>query len=275
MCHPTAVGVLSSPFTLTLDAVIKHPFVRNIRQPSVWPRMGRAKYAVMSTAKLQKLQGLYQAVHHDQAAFLNARLYTQELTRDSVHNPVREQIVAARVRLLKGLAPRSPLEESVAWLLDTRRERWTRLSALLGIPIPDYFELFRGNYGLESVKWVLDHWINQEHTDLPVMQHSLASWSLSQPAARRFMRRGPHAVLYQAQVHFDDTFADLLVDDGGFLVPYQNQWEVLAGPPDEGLPLFAQRGWTRVRLNGREYRYEERELLFQAYTSARQAGTIS
>ena len=88
------------------------------------------------------------------------------------------------------------------------------------------------------------------------------------------MGRGPDAVLYRADVDFDSTFADMLVDDGSFVVPYQNQWEVVAGPLEPEGALFADVAATTVRFQGKVYTHGERELLREHWSQGGSPPTL-
>ena len=249
--------------------VDQHPFVQALFQPNIHERTGN--FQTVAAQKLAALEQTYLFIAGDQVEFQKARAHIQALTRDKERNPERLELREARLRLLQGHEPNA-LEETVAWLLDTRRDRWTRLAQTLGCPFPDAFELFRGVHDAESVEYVLEHWLGADDTDdFPVLQHSTASWSLSEQSARVFMGSGLDAVLYRAVVDFDTTFADMLVDDSSFVVPYQRQWEVVAGPVQEGAPLFASKAGTKIRFQGRTYHFVDRHLLAERW-SAGQTG---
>lgn len=233
-------------------------------------------YATHRDAKLRRLESDYATIAGDAVEFRRARRYIKELTKDREVNAQRLALRSARLRLLQGHPPQTDLEESVAWLLDTRRERWRRLAHILNVPFPDAFHLYRGVKGKESVGDVVTHWMGPTSKPLfPVLQHSTASWSLQERAARVFMGDDPDAVMYVAQVDFDLTFADMLVDDSSFVVPYQNQWEVVAGPVTESGALYASKMDTVVRFQGVEYTFEQRDLLWRHWSTPGPSGTLS
>ncbi|MFC3832893.1 MULTISPECIES: hypothetical protein [Deinococcus] len=82
------------------------------------------------------------------------------------------------------------------------------------------------------------------------------------------MGRGPDAVLKRADIGFDCTFADLLVDDGSLAVPPQHQWEVVAGSLEPEGALCADAAATTVRFQGKVYTHGERELLREHWSQA-------
>lgn len=262
-----------APAVLRLDDLQQHPLIQRLLKPNIHRRT--KDYGRVSQDKLDRLEADYAPIFQDRVEFLRARRYIAELTRDKQANPVRLELRASRLRMLAGDPPASDLDEAVAWLLDTRRTRWERLALQLGVAFPDRFQVYRGVGGQESVGAVLGHWMGAQNArEFPVLQYSTASWSLSPATGTKFMGSGPDAVLYRADVDFDSTFADMLVDDGSFVVPYQNQWEVVAGPLEPEGALFADVAATTVRFQGKVYTHGERELLREHWSQGGSPPTL-
>jgi hypothetical protein len=143
----------------------------------------------------------------------------------------------------------------------TREERWLRLSDAQKIPFPNSFNAFRGVSGLDAVLEVADAWRGGQ--DVAAQASSLSSWSIKRSAAGAFAKGGVGGVIYEAEIPFEQTIADLWVDDSRFLTAHWNQAEVIAAlGPGESITVPKEK--ATVRYKGRVYRYAQRAALLSA-----------
>lgn len=157
--------------------------------------------------------------------------------------------------------------------LATRRERWDRLVEAAGInEAPSEFTLYRGMSGEgpghkkdqnDVAEWVIVAWQDEANPFMRALTHETASWSTHEESADRFYGSSL-GVMFKATVPFENTFFDKWVDDNSFITGYGGENEVIAGG---GKPnsIAVRKEDVKVRLDGIEYRYDQREAFFKAY----------
>ena len=208
----------------------------------------------------EALSNLYASLYGDKDVQQAASRIVDAWSRDFEANPERAHIRNAWVDLFEGKDPMSLWEESVAITVATRRGRWERLAAQLGIAAPAGFVAYRGVRGIAFVQGAVSAW-ESENENFTVLQHPLASWSLNAASAHRFASN-PHAsVVYAAAIPLVQTLADKWVDGGRFVIPYASQHEIIAGVGVSN-GVSASTRQTRICYRNRWYSFDEREEVF-------------
>ena len=126
-----------------------------------------------------------------------------------------------------GGRPRSSTEEVLQTLLETRRERWTRLAGRFGEQSPDTFHLFRGvrgDYALEELVSALEQ---PGRKAVTLSNHTVASWTTDVRQARRFADAPAASLIYEADIPIEKTLADKWVDGSAFVTWCADQDEVV------------------------------------------------
>lgn len=192
-------------------------------------------------------------------------------SEDRQANPYRQEVVDAWTKALRGKWPETAVEETVAELYATREERWERLAERIGVETPVGFRAFRGVRGDTFVGDVVEAWRNEGKPYMLARQREAASWSLRPRTAMNFAtgigRHTQAGVILDADVPFEQTLADKLVDDGRFVVPFRAQWEIIVGsdrPNDVLVPTHR----VVVVFRDRQYLFEDRKALMAAWEQA-------
>lgn len=90
----------------------------------------------------------------------------------------------------------------------------------------------------------------------------LSSWSLLEGdehwGARSHYISGEIAALLVAEVSLDNTFVDVLVDDGYFAHHDVREAEVIVGTGDPRVPITLLPSECKVRVGGQEFGIEDR-----------------
>lgn len=164
-----------------------------------------------------------------------------------------------------GKSPNNDMERTLLELVATRRDRWQRLSAREAVPMPDQFKLYRGVRGDYAVDEVLRGWLNDGTSAVSISHHELTSWSTNRQTAETFMSGTPAAVLYEADIPFEQTLADKWVDGGSFVAWCPDQNEVVVSAARDTLSVPKER--IQVTYQDRTYSYAERHDLLRAWNA--------
>jgi SPP1 gp7 family putative phage head morphogenesis protein len=171
-------------------------------------------------------------------------------------------------RIMHGQAPTTAEGEALEHMLATRRQRWERLAASLGVDVPDTFTVYRGLNGRKYVESVAGAWRAGADAPLTVQLRELTSWSLNRNAAGAFAteygKNAAYGVIAEARFPFDMTVADKWVDDSAYIVPWAWQDEVTVGSPVvQDYAIDPTR--AIVYFQGQRYTYAEREAFLAAW----------
>lgn len=156
---------------------------------------------------------------------------------------------------------------NAAKVLQTRRTRWKKLCEEKEMPFPDTFHVYRGMSGdgtdadTHVVPWVIAAWRSEEPY-MHVKSKAASSWSMSQEKAESFS--GLHTgVVFETHVPFEQTIADMFVDDMDFLSSFPHENEVVCGGKADS--LVCPKDSVTVYYEGKKYGHAQRHLLFAAY----------
>jgi hypothetical protein len=148
--------------------------------------------------------------------------------------------------------------------LQTRRDRWQKLSDTHGVPFPETFHVHRGVSDSDGT--ILPHiiaaWQNEDEGYMHVKSHPAASWSLSKDAAKGFYG-GTNGAMYETHVPFSQTLADKYVDDQSFLHSFPSEHEVVVGGKKDS--VIVPKSAVTAKYKGTEYSYAERQKLFDEW----------
>ena len=211
--------------------------------------------------RLGELEDFLGPSYNSKAEQASAEKLVEYWTRDFEANIERLLIRKAFSDILKGKTPISSWEIDVAVTLVSRRARWENLTEKVGIAFPDAFLCYRGVKGIEYVQELTDAWLDDSEF-LAVRQHELASWSLSKSSAERFAVDPHAAVIFIAEIPFEQTLIDKWVDGGRFVIPYYKQYEIVAGY-DEPDGIVANSTRSEIFFRGKRYTYAEKRELFK------------
>jgi SPP1 gp7 family putative phage head morphogenesis protein len=156
-------------------------------------------------------------------------------------------------------------------IMASRAARWQRRADELGIDPPKSFRVHRGALGDVFVDDVAKGWEGSSPGDIiRARTWNMSSWSMDPAGAEHFLNLDAEAdgVLFQGDVPFADTFADMFVDDGVFVAQYAFEREVIVAS-DEDSPVRMRVEDVRVQLDGRTYGYDERDTFLQAWRKKR------
>lgn len=203
----------------------------------------------------------YHDLYQDKGFYAAAREVGDRLcsTDTASHQSVRR----AWVRALNALDPQGDLDEVVSQLYWSRKSRWERLAKQLKMAVPKKFLAYRAVKGSAFVEAVARAWEEEEFPLMSVWQESLASWSLTEKAARQFFGEPfeeEDAVLFVAEIPFEQTFMDKFLDGGSLVLNHFEEDLIFAGGHKSG-DIFAIKERTVVKYRGFEYTYEQRKLL--------------
>lgn len=160
-------------------------------------------------------------------------------------------------------------------ILYTRPERWRQLARYFGLAgVPEGFTVFRATDWSDAVTAVLRVW--EAELDLARVPHAgLSSWSLlegdERSGAVTHLHQHPNGVIVVADVPIEDTFMDVLVDDGYFARHGIRECEIIVGTGDQDLEVLGYPKRCVVRIEGVDYRYSERD---DALRHARRTGLV-
>ena len=152
------------------------------------------------------------------------RLFTGWVSGGDGQSTIRKAFVSLGEN---GGRPRSSTEELLQNLLETRRERWTRLASRFGEQAPDTFHLFRGvrgEYALEELVSALEQ---PGRKAVTLSNHTVASWTTDVRQARRFADAPAASLIYEADIPIQKTLADKWVDGSAFVTWCADQDEVV------------------------------------------------
>lgn len=142
-------------------------------------------------------------------------------------------------------------EANLRRLIETRRERWERLSAETGIPVPKHFNAYRGVSGDEFLQDVYEAWKAEAGT-MTMRTKSMASWSMD--PSNSFTK---NQVVYNADLPLEETFADQFLDDAGFITTYLSEHEVITmHDGDNAFSVDPRR--VVVKVGGRTFTWNDR-----------------
>ena len=137
-----------------------------------------------------------------------------------------------------------------------RAERWRQLAAHCGVPAPSAFRLYRAQPGPEVARAVVDAW-SRGLTEFRLDHRGLSAWSLLEghaaTGARTHLATNARGALAPATVPLEDTFLDVLVDDGYFARRGIEEAEVVVGIGDPALDIVCDALAARVKVAGVEY----------------------
>lgn len=160
-------------------------------------------------------------------------------------------------------------------ILYTRPKRWRDLALFAGLAAcPSGFMVYRASNEAHATVAVLEAWASElVHARIP--HAGLSSWSLLEGDARSgaltHLEPQRNGVLLAAQVPVENTFMDVLVDDGFFARYGIRECEVIVGIGDPSLEVLGYVHRCRVRLEGVNYRYRDRR---RAIEHARLMGVL-
>lgn len=198
---------------------------------------------------------------NDQARRSRAVEFVQTLTDDMLENPKR---AALQNKIMCVLADRPGLDINVGTFLRTRGERWQRLAERAGKPAPTGFRAYRGDHSIEDVLDVAYAW-KYDQTLSRLAKGFVGSWSLEPDTAQHFseLSGAQHpGVIYAADIPFDLTYADKLVDGSAFINPYWHQNEIVCGGVDP-YSIACRADLTLVRYQGVVYTQKQSQALLQ------------
>lgn len=208
----------------------------------------------------------------DTVSWRSASFFVQNWAFEKSHAPFYRDLVAAWLKIAGDEDPETRLEISAAVLYLTRRERWQRLADGLHIEPPTEFLLYRGVKGRVFVEDVVNSWRLPGNTPLTLRHHPLTSWSLNLEKPEGFAidhgRDRYAGVVHRAVVPFENTLADKFVDDSSFVVPWNDQNEVVvatSGPDVLLVDKFAAVVWYLAR----RYTYSERDELIRSWEAGK------
>lgn len=181
--------------------------------------------------------------------------------------------------LLGGKKYNTVIDQTIRAAMRSRKQRWISLATQEGIPIPDGFRVYRGIRdtlpSIPIVKSVLQAWHTKSPVAIPMKR--TASFSLKEASAINFAtglaglgksdsnREAIPGIVFDTDVPLEFTLADKLVDGGSFLIPWWDQYEIIAGGPKENY-LWSHYARIKIIFKGRVYIHTdltdlERELL--------------
>lgn len=200
-------------------------------------------------------------------AFNEIKNIIPSLTNGTRTNPTRRQVLTMIDRVRQGqYNPNDAQEVAVAVLLATRLQRWTLLAGHVQSVVPHTFRLYRYVHGIQfcvNVARQFDAAYGNPR-QLGMIHDPITPWSMLEKGA--VMIKGtasrPMGVLYVADISFDQTIADIFVDDSHFQSVYCRQAEVLVAAPVNTLVALPQH--VQVYLGGRVYTSDEWASLGQA-----------
>ncbi|GGJ31407.1 hypothetical protein [Deinococcus roseus] len=203
----------------------------------------------------------YHDLYQDKAFYASAREVSEKLcSQDALaHQSVRR----SWVRALNALEPQGELDEVVSQIYWSRKSRWERLAKQLKMAVPKKFLAYRAVKGSAFVEAVSRAWEEEDRPLMSVWQESLASWSLTEKAARQFFGEPfeeEDAVLFVAEIPFEQTFMDKFLDGGTLVLHHSEEDLIYAGGYKSG-EIYALKERTIVKYRGFEYTFEQRKLL--------------
>ena len=148
--------------------------------------------------------------------------------------------------------------------LQTRRDRWQKLSDTHGVPFPETFHLHRGTADKDGtvLPHIISAWRSEDEPYMMAKAHPASSWSLSKDAAKGFYGHSSGA-LYETHVPFEQTLADKYVDDQSFLHSFSHEHEVVVGGHKDG--VIVPKSGVTAKYKGTEYSYGDRQKLFDEW----------
>lgn len=203
----------------------------------------------------------YHDLYQDKGFYASAREISEKLcsSDSAAHQSVRR----SWVRALNALDPQNDLDEVVSQVYWSRRSRWEKLAKQLKVSLPQKFLAYRAVKGTAFVEAIAEAWEEEDKPLVSVWQESLASWSLSEKAARLYFGEPfeeQDAVLFVAEIPFEQTFMDKFLDGGTLVLGHFDQDLIYAGGYKSG-EIYALKERTVVKYRGFEYTYEQRKLL--------------
>ena|GEM_PF-1837180 len=188
--------------------------------------------------------------------------WTASYSKDAFQRKLRAQVT----RIMNGKNPTTTLGQWARTVMETRLARWRAAAAAIGAEVPGAFRLYRGVKGEVFAQDVYKAW-KTGAAQVRVRSETMTSWSFDRRAATSFAAGANASVIFQADVPFQLTFADQLVDDGTFLRRFFTEHEVVVMTPRED-DIVADARHTTVRFNGRIYTYDQRHEFIQAWEAA-------
>lgn len=175
------------------------------------------------------------------------------LTNGKRMNPDRSQVLSMISRVRSNDINLDDVTElAAATMLATRAQRWELLAAHVKSEVPNEFRLYRYVHGIEFCADVTRQFdrVAGGLNELKLIHDEWTPWSLTRRGALSFRDTRP-GVLYTANIPFDRTVADILVDDSSFQKVYCRQAEMLVTAPEDTLVTLA--GEVAVFMGGKEF----------------------
>lgn len=161
-------------------------------------------------------------------------------------------------------------------VLYTRPERWLQLATMVGlVGAPEWFTVYRATDWSGALAAVLSAW-EFELDAVRVPHVGLSSWSLlegdKRSGAMTHLEKHRNGVVIVVDVPIEDTFADVLVDDGYFARYGMRECEIIVGTGNPTLEILGYPKRCLVRVEGVDYRYGQRD---DAVRHARRIGLLA